>query len=228
MPSPWIDASIPATYVADVWDDPDLERARARMVDRTIARRGVQDERILEAMRTVPRHLFVPEERRDRAYDDLPLEIGEEQTISQPYIVALMAELARVGPTSKVLDVGTGSGYQAAVLDTVAREVCSIERIPTLYERARDVLVETGHARVKLRCGDGKEGWPEEAPFDAILVAAATPQVPPALVEQLAENGRLVLPVGGAEIQELLVLERTSWGTVRRRTVGGVAFVPLR
>jgi protein-L-isoaspartate(D-aspartate) O-methyltransferase len=141
--------------------------------------------------------------------------------------VALMAELARVGPGKKVLDVGTGSGYQAAVLDEIGATVCSIERIPALYERARPVLAETGHSTVRLRCGDGKEGWPEEAPFDAILVAAATPHVPPALITQLAEGGRLVLPVGSADLQELLVLERTEWGTVRRRTVSGVAFVPL-
>jgi protein-L-isoaspartate(D-aspartate) O-methyltransferase len=197
------------------------------MVERTIARRGVQDERILNAMRTVPRHVFVPEPRRERAYADLPLEIGEGQTISQPYIVALMAELAAVAPDKKVLDVGTGSGYQAAVLDEIGARVCSIERIAALCERARIVLAETGHAAVRLRWGDGKEGWPEEAPFDAILVAAATPHVPPALIEQLAERGRLVLPVGGTDQQELLVLERTEWGAVRRRTVSGVAFVPL-
>ena len=210
-----------------MWDEPDLARARARMVDRTIARRGVHDGRILEAMRTVPRHLFVPEDRREHAYHDLPLEIGEAQTISQPYIVALMAELARVAPNKRVLDVGTGSGYQAAVLSQIGASVCSIERIPSLCERARMVLEETGHGSVRLRLGDGKEGWPEEAPFDAILVAAATSHVPPALITQLADNGRLVLPVGGADLQELLVLERTEFGTVRRRTVAGVAFVPL-
>jgi protein-L-isoaspartate(D-aspartate) O-methyltransferase len=197
------------------------------MVERTIARRGVQDEAVLTAMRTVPRHRFVPESLRARAYEDLPLEIGEEQTISQPYIVALMAELARVGPGARVLDIGTGSGYQAAVLAEIGADVYSIERIGTLLERARHTLEETGYARIHTKVGDGKAGWPEHAPYDAILVAAATAQVPPALIDQLAEGGRLVLPVGGDEVQELLVLEKTPWGSIRRRTVGGVAFVPL-
>jgi protein-L-isoaspartate(D-aspartate) O-methyltransferase len=207
--------------------EPELERARARMVERTIVSRGVRDEAVLEAMRAVPRHRFVPPDLRDRAYEDLPLEIGEEQTISQPYIVALMAELARVGPGTRVLDVGTGSGYQAAVLAETGAEVWSIERIPALLERATATLAENGYSRVHLKLGDGKEGWPEHAPFDAILVAAATAHVPPALVDQLAEGGRLVLPVGGVDVQELLVLEKTEWGSIRRRTVGGVAFVPL-
>ncbi len=210
-----------------MWGEPELERARARMVERTIARRGVQDEAVLQAMRAVPRHRFVPERSRMRAYDDLPLEIGEEQTISQPYIVALMAELGRVGPGTRVLDVGTGSGYQAAVLAEMGADVYSIERIQALLDRARRTLEETGYSRIHLRTGDGKEGWPEHAPYDAILVAAATPHVPPALIDQLADAGRLVLPVGGEDIQELLVLEKTPWGSIRRRTVGGVAFVPL-
>jgi protein-L-isoaspartate(D-aspartate) O-methyltransferase len=207
--------------------EPELERERARMVERTIARRGVRDESVLRAMRAVPRHRFVPESLRSRAYEDLPLEIGEEQTISQPYIVALMAELARVGRGTRVLDVGTGSGYQAAVLAELGAEVYTIERIPTLLERAEGTLRETGYTRIHTRVGDGKEGWREQAPFDAILVAAATAQVPPALIDQLAEGGRLVLPVGGEDVQELLVLEKMPWGSVRRRTVGGVAFVPL-
>ena len=197
------------------------------MVERTIARRGVQDEAVLQAMRAVPRHRFVPEPMRARAYEDLPLEIGEEQTISQPYIVALMAELGRVGPGTRVLDVGTGSGYQAAVLAEMGADVYSIERIGTLLDRAKRTLEETGYTRIHLKVGDGKEGWPEHAPYDAILVAAATASVPPALIDQLAEGGRLVLPVGGTEVQELLVLEKTPWGSIRRRTVGGVAFVPL-
>jgi len=210
-----------------MWGEPELERARARMVERTIARRGIHDEGVLHAMRAVPRHRFVPEGMRLRAYEDLPLEIGEEQTISQPYIVALMAELGQVGPGTRVLDVGTGSGYQAAVLAEMGGDVYSIERIPALLDRARSTLEDNGYARIHLRIGDGKEGWPEHAPYDAILVAAATAHVPPALIDQLAEGGRLVLPVGGEEVQELLVLEKTPWGSIRRRTVGGVAFVPL-
>jgi len=210
-----------------MWGEPELERARARMVERTIARRGVQDEGVLQAMLAVPRHRFVPERMRTRAYEDLPLEIGEEQTISQPYIVALMAELGRVGPGARVLDVGTGSGYQAAVLAEMGADVYSIERIPALLDRAGRALEETGYSRIHLTIGDGKEGWPEHAPYDAILVAAATAHVPPALIDQVAEGGRLVLPVGGEEVQELLVLEKTPWGSIRRRTVGGVAFVPL-
>jgi protein-L-isoaspartate(D-aspartate) O-methyltransferase len=199
---------------------------REDLVERTIAARGVADPRVLSAMRTVPRERFVRADEIGQAYEDHPLPIGFGQTISQPYVVAWMAELAHVGPGRRVLDVGTGSGYQAAVLAELGADVWSIERVPELYERAGRTLAETGYGRVHLRCGDGKHGWPEHGPYDAILVAAATDQVPQDLLDQLAPGGRLVIPVGGAH-QELVVLERTEWGAIRRTTHGAVAFVPL-
>lgn len=205
--------------------DPEAQ-ARDALVRDTIERRGVQDPEVLRALRAVPRHRFVPDDLQHEAYRDWPLPIGQGQTISQPYVVALMAELARVGPGSRVLDVGTGSGYQAAVLAEIGADVWSIERLPELCARAGERLAELGY-RVRLRTGDGKLGWPEEAPFDAILVAAAAVEVPPALLEQLAPGGRLVIPVGDADRQELLLLERTEWGGVRRRSVTEVLFVPL-
>jgi protein-L-isoaspartate(D-aspartate) O-methyltransferase len=162
-------------------------------------------------MRSVPRHEFVPEAVRPYAYDDAPLRIGHEQTISQPFIVAHMVELAQLGPTSRVLEIGTGSGYQAAVLACVAGEVYSIEIVEALHREAKATLARLGYERVHLRLGDGHRGWPEAAPFDAILVAAAPMQVPPALVAQLAMDGRLVIPVGGAD-QVLEVHHRTARG----------------
>ncbi|MEQ1503183.1 MAG: protein-L-isoaspartate(D-aspartate) O-methyltransferase [Myxococcota bacterium] len=204
----------------------DRRDERDRMVD-AIAQRDVITARVLDAMRAVPRHRFVPAALARSAYADAPLPIGDDQTISQPYVVAWIAELGRVGPGKRVLDVGTGSGYQAAVLAALGAEVYSIERIPALLARARETLVEAGFPQVQLRLGDGRLGWPEAAPFDAILVAAATDQVPPAWLDQLAPEGRLVLPLGTRDHQELVVLERTAWGTTRRTTHGGVAFVPL-
>jgi protein-L-isoaspartate(D-aspartate) O-methyltransferase len=206
--------------------DPTAE-AREQLVERSIVRRGVRDPDVLRAMRTVPRHLFVPEDLRHLSYEDEPLPIGLAQTISQPYVVAWMAELARVRPGARVLDVGTGSGYQAAVLRTIGAEVWTIEILPELHERARRALAEARIEGVRLRLGDGRAGWPEVAPFDAILVAAAAEHVPPALMDQLADSGRLVVPVGTRWQQELLLLERTDWGGLRRHTYGEVAFVPL-
>lgn len=203
------------------------ERARDEMVERTVVGRGVRDPDVLRAMRTVPRHLFVPPDSRDLAYEDEPVPIGLGQTISQPYVVAWMAELARVRPGARVLDVGTGSGYQAAVLRTIGAEVWSIERLPELHERARRALADAGVEGVQLRLGDGRQGWPEAAPFDAILVAAAAEHVPLALLDQLEIGGRLVVPVGTRWEQELVVLEHTDWGGIRRHTHGEVAFVPL-
>jgi protein-L-isoaspartate(D-aspartate) O-methyltransferase len=186
------------------------ESERADLVARTIVARGVRDPNVLSAMRSVPRHLFLPEDRRALAYRDEPVPIGLGQSISQPYVVAWMAELARVRPGARVLDVGTGSGYQAAVLRAIGAEVWSVERIPELLERAR-----------------ARRGWPEVAPFDAILVGAAAEHVPGALLDQLAIGGRLVLPVGTPAQQELVLLEHTDWGGMRRHTYGEVAFVPL-
>ena len=199
-------------------------RARARMLERQIAARGVRDPRVLAAMAAVPRHLFVPERLRDEAYADHPLPIGHDVTISQPYIVALMTELAQVDPGDRALDVGTGSGYQAAVLAALGARVSSVEIIEPLATKARERLAKLGYD-VEVRHGDGWAGWPERAPFDVIIVAAAPREVPPALVEQLAEGGRLVIPVGGAE-QELQVLTRRG-GSISRRTEIPVRFVPM-
>ncbi len=199
--------------------------ARLRMVERDITARGVEDPQVLEAMRQVPRHLFVPEALRPHAYEDRPLPIGLRQTISQPYIVALMTALADVGPGDRVLEIGTGSGYQAAVLSVLAQRVYSIEILEELSLRAQKVLHEIGRDNIEFRVGDGYRGWPEAAPFDAIVVTAAPPHMPQPLVDQLAEGGRMVIPVGTA-YQELLVLEKTAGGLVRRRSIP-VRFVPM-
>jgi len=201
------------------------EEARVRMVREQIAGRGVEDPRVLEAVRRVPRHEFVASRLREQAYDDRPLPIGHGQTISQPYVVAAMTELAAVGPASKVLEVGTGSGYQAAVLAELAGEVFTIEIVEPLAERARETLARLGYTNVHVRHGDGYAGWPEEAPFDAIVVTAAPPEVPPALREQLAVGGRLVVPVG-RDWQELEVHTRTEDGW-EVREVFPVRFVPM-
>src|SRR5438552_1520994 len=196
------------------------------MVDEQLARRGITDARVLDAMRRIPRHRFVEEGLAHSAYEDHPLPIGEGQTISQPYIVALMTSLLGLTGQEKVLEVGTGSGYQTAVLGALARRVCSIERLPRLAERARATLEALGVANVWIRVGNGALGWPDEAPFDRILVAAGGPSVPPPLVEQLVEGGRLVLPVGSAEDQVLTVVERAG-GETRTRQCGECKFVKL-
>ena len=201
------------------------EPERRRMVDRQIRARGISDPSVLAAMSRVPRHRFVPSTYQDEAYDDHPLPIGLDQTISQPYIVAYMTEAADIAPHEKVLEIGTGSGYQAAILAEIAREVYSVELLAELAERARQVLHALGYANVQVRTGDGYAGWKEHAPFDAIVVTAAPPQVPPALVEQLAVGGRLVIPVGDRE-QEMLVITKTAKGVTQRRTMA-VRFVPL-
>jgi protein-L-isoaspartate(D-aspartate) O-methyltransferase len=196
------------------------------MVEDQIVARGVKDPIVLAAMRSVPRHVFVPEFESARAYDDGPLSIGRGQTISQPYIVALMTELARVTPASRVLEVGTGCGYQTAVLAACAGEVWTVEIEPELSERAARTLAALGVGNVHRRIGDGSLGWPEEAPFDAIVVTAAPAEVPPALLDQLAEGGRLVIPLG-TSFQELFVFTRDA-GELRRERSIGVRFVPLR
>ena len=203
-----------------------LARERERMVDEQLARRGITDARVLDAMRRIPRHRFVEEGLAHSAYEDHPLPIGEGQTISQPYIVALMTSLLELTGQEKVLEVGTGSGYQTALLGALARRVCSIERLPRLAERARAMLESLGVSNVWIRVGNGALGWPDEAPFDRILVAAGGPTVPPPLMEQLAEGGRMILPVGSAEDQVLTVVERTS-GEIRSREMGECKFVKL-
>ena len=202
------------------------ELTRARMVEEQLVKRGIGDERVLAAMRKVPRHLFVEEALRDRAYGDHPLPIGEEQTISQPYIVALMTALLELAGTEKVLEVGTGSGYQTAVLAELARRVCSIERLPRLAERARALLEGLGYDNVWIRVGGGTLGWPDEAPFDRILVTAGGPAVPPPLFQQLAEGGRMVLPLGDEANQTLTVVDKVG-GEMRTRTHGECKFVKL-
>ena len=198
---------------------------RARMVADQIVRRGVGDERVLRAMRAVPRHLFVPEHLRDSAYEDGPLPIGEDQTISQPYVVAFMTEAIRPRSTDRVLEVGAGSGYQTAVLAGLVGHVYTTEVRPRLAEEARARLAELGFANVTLRVADGSGGWPDEAPFDAILVTAAAPRVPESLAGQLREGGRLVIPIGGSD-QELIRLTRNPDGLASERLLP-VRFVPL-
>ncbi|MFC4314511.1 protein-L-isoaspartate(D-aspartate) O-methyltransferase [Steroidobacter flavus] len=207
----------------------DYAAERAEMVSRQIADRGVSDERVLAAMRKVPRHEFVPDSEKRTAYRDTPLPIGESQTISQPYIVALMTELARPEKNHRVLEVGTGSGYQAAVLAEIVDHVYSIEIEPTLARTASDVLQRLGYDNVTVRSGDGYLGWAEHAPFDAIVITAAPDHVPEPLIGQLKPGGRMVVPVGPiASTQQLRVLEKNAAGKVTSTVVAPVRFVPLR
>jgi len=199
--------------------------ARARMVADQIRGRGVRDPRVLRAIERVPRDVFLPEAQRAEAYEDRPVPIGFGQTISQPYIVAYMTEALKVEPSHRVLEIGTGCGYQTAVLAELAAEVYSIERIAVLAERARRTLDGLGYANVHVRAGDGHAGWPDEAPFDRILAAAAPPSVPPALIEQLADGGILVIPVG-VDDQELRVLQKQG-GRVELLSTLPVRFVPM-
>src|SRR3954451_16147477 len=206
----------------------DSSRARNRMVDVQIASRGVRDPLVLDAMRLVPREAFVEPGYDEFAYEDGPLPIGEGQTISQPYIVALMIEAAEVRPGDRVLEVGAGSGYAAAVMSRIAGRVYAIERLPSLGGAARRRFKRLGYDNIELRVGDGTKGWPEAAPFDAILVAAGGPDVPPALKEQLAIGGRLVIPVGeDRHDQTLLKITRTSETAFEVEDMGTVRFVPL-
>jgi protein-L-isoaspartate(D-aspartate) O-methyltransferase len=196
------------------------------MVERQLRRRGIADERVLAAMDRVPRDLFVPPSLVEHAYDDGALPIGHHQTISQPFVVATICSLLSLRGTERVLDVGTGSGYQAAVLAELAADVVTIERVTELAAAARARLQDAGYGRVDVRVGDGSLGVPERAPFDAIAVAAAAPRVPPALYEQLAEGGRLVLPRGTRWGQELVLVVRTSEGPAERTSIP-CRFVPL-
>ncbi len=205
--------------------EPDLETLRRNMVETQIIARGITEPRVIEAMLRVPRHEFVPGRYRSHAYADHPLPIGEDQTISQPLIVALMSKLARVGPGDKVLEIGTGSGYHAAVLAEMGPTVYTIEIIEPLGRGARLVLAALGYENIHVKIGDGYRGWPEHAPFDAIVVTAAPPSVPQPLLEQLAVGGRMVLPVGERE-QELEVITRTETGFEHERH-GAVRFVPM-
>jgi len=203
--------------------------AREQMVAEQIASRDIKDPRVLTAMRQVPRHLFVPVDERESAYEDRPLPIGHGQTISQPYIVALMTELAKPKPAARALEIGTGSGYQAAILSKLVAEVYSIEIVEPLANEARTRLAALGFSNVVCRTGDGYNGWIERAPFDLILVTAAPDHVPPALVAQLKPGGRLVIPVGPVfSVQELLVIEKDASGRTRTEQITPVRFVPLK
>lgn len=205
----------------------EFTQQREQMVTEQIEPRGVHDPAVLSAMRSVPRHRFVPESIAHLAYSDQPLPIGEGQTISQPYIVALMTELAEVQPEDRVLEIGTGSGYQAAVLAEITPHVYSIEILPGLAEQAGRTLKRLGYRDVRTRMGDGYLGWPEEAPFDAILVTAAPDHIPKPLVDQLAESGVLVIPVGPpGQVQKLLRLRKRQ-GQLYEENVLPVSFVPL-
>lgn len=204
----------------------DPEQARERMVVEQLERRGIRDPRVLDAMRLVARHLFLPPEIEDHAYDDGPLPIGDDQTISQPYMVALIAEVAELRGTEKVLEIGTGSGYQAAVLARLARSVYSVECVGQLHDRARVLLNSMGVANVFLKCGDGSEGWLEEAPFDVIVATAAMPGLPMPLLHQLTPDGSLVAPIGEYELQTLVRVSRRS-GHWQEEYFGECRFVKM-
>lgn len=209
----------------EVVEDADARRRR-KMVEEQIAARGIRDPRILAAMAEIPRHRFVPPLLASRAYSDEPLPIGEGQTISQPYIVAEMTKALSLSGTEKVLEIGTGSGYQAAVLARLARDVVTMERLPSLQEHARAVLAELGMTNVRFLVGDGSLGAPEEAPFERIIVTAASPDVPAPLFEQLADGGIMVIPIGGRWEQELLRVRKEGLAA-RKEYLGGCRFVPL-
>ncbi|HEY3383252.1 MAG TPA: protein-L-isoaspartate(D-aspartate) O-methyltransferase [Vicinamibacterales bacterium] len=201
--------------------------ARERMLTEQIVVRGIRDERILGAMRAVPRHAFVPPDQQSRAYQDSPLPIGHQQTISQPFIVALMTVLVRPSSTDRALEIGTGCGYQSAVLAQVVAEVFSIETIDALARDAQERLVRLGYATVHVRLGDGYDGWPDRAPFDIVIVTAAPPQVPQTLIAQLAPGGRMAIPVGPSDAQVLQLIEKGRDGQVTTRDVAPVRFVPM-
>jgi protein-L-isoaspartate(D-aspartate) O-methyltransferase len=203
-----------------------FEAARREMVEHQIRQRGIRSPRVLEVMASVPRHHFVSQQLLDNAYRDEPLPIGESQTISQPFMVAAMAEALSLEGSEKILEVGAGSGYQAAVLSLLAREVISVESQSKLAASARERLVRLGYSNVRIVEGDGSLGWPADAPYDAILVTAAAPAVPPPMLEQLAEGGRLVIPVGSVKDQELLRVTKIG-GQATQQSLFACRFVPL-
>jgi protein-L-isoaspartate(D-aspartate) O-methyltransferase len=210
-------------------DGPAWRTLRREMVDRVLIPAGIRDRTTLDAMRAVPRHLFVPADKREYAYEETPIPIGHDATISAPVIVAIMTEEIRPRPGMRVLEVGTGSGYQAAVLAQIGCRVWSIEIVRALADSARARLEALGYRGIEVRHGDGYAGWPEEAPFDAVLVTAAAPEIPPALVDQLAAGGRMVLPVGPpGGVQYLVVVEKDRVGRTSERRIEAVRFVPLR
>jgi len=199
---------------------------RTRMVEQQIRARGITNPRVLDAMREIPRHIFVPPPYTSSAYSDAPLPIGNGQTISQPYIVALMTDLLEPQPEDRVLEIGAGSGYQAAILARLVSHVTTIERIHAVADLARKNLASLGLKNISIIAGDGTEGYRENAPYDGIVITAATPQIPPPLIDQLDEGGTLVAPVGGRDLQELITLKKYHGRTVQS-SHGGVRFVPL-
>jgi protein-L-isoaspartate(D-aspartate) O-methyltransferase len=203
-----------------------LSRIRLKMVEEQVVARGIKDARVIAAMRKIPRHLFVEEALQNQAYSDRPLPIGEKQTISQPYMVALMSEALQLTGKEKVLEIGSGSGYQTAILAEMARQVFSIERILSLTMKARMLLINLGYTNVEVKFSDGTEGWIGESPFDAIIVTAGSPDIPQPLVHQLAAGGRLVIPVGDESAQDLIRLTKTEEG-IKREDLGGCRFVKL-
>jgi protein-L-isoaspartate(D-aspartate) O-methyltransferase len=200
---------------------------REKMIQDQLVSRDIHDPRVLDAMRLVPRHRFVPEDLKESAYEDRPLPIGNEQTISQPYMVALMVQALELTGTEKVLEIGTGSGYETAILAELCAEVFSIERFPELALRAETLLATLGYRNIWIRSGDGSFGWPEHAPYDAIVVSAATPQIPRPLLEQLAPAGFFVLPMGVEQLQSLVRIRKTPSG-IREEYLGECRFVKLR
>ena len=202
-------------------------RLRKDMVENQLMPRGIKDKRVLETFSNVPRHLFVSQEMRSEAYEDYPLPIDEDQTISQPYMVALMTECLELKGHEKVLEVGTGSGYQTAILAELADHVYTIERFAQLSDTAESLLDQLGYRNISFKVGNGAKGWPEKAPFEGILAAAAARQIPPALTEQLSPGGRLVIPVGGVWQQQLLVVSKDRQGQISKRKIVGCRFLPL-
>jgi protein-L-isoaspartate(D-aspartate) O-methyltransferase len=217
----------PRSFPQDQAQEKAFARARRAMVEAQVASRGVRDASVLETLRTVPRHLFVPPAWRGEAYADYPLPIGEGQTISQPYIVGLMTQSLKLRKGERVLEIGTGSGYQAAVLSLLVGEVFTVEINERLARRAEETLRDLGYANVRVRCGDGFFGWPEEAPFDAVIVTCAVDHVPPLLFEQLREGGRLILPLGNARTFQTLTLVTKKNGRAVVRKIIDVRFVPM-
>ncbi len=209
-------------------NDPNFDRLRKLMIKNQLQSRGIRDDAVLEVMRSVERHNFVPENYRDRAYSDGPLPIGHGQTISQPYIVAFMTEQLQVSSQHKILEIGTGSGYQAAILGELAKHVFTIEIIPELAEDAKNILGHLSYKNITVRAGDGYKGWPEEAPFERIMVTAAPTEIPQTLIDQLAPGGRMILPVGAQFlVQYLWVIEKDDQGTVTKEKILPVRFVPM-
>lgn len=201
---------------------------REKMVQQQLIDRGITDKKTIEALREVPRHLFVPQDLQEKAYDDSALDIGFDQSISQPYIVALMTQFAKPGPGKKALEIGTGSGYQAAVLSQIVDSVYTIEIVPELAKDAEGLFMRLGYNNIVARYGDGYKGWPEHAPFDIIIVTAAPEDIPQPLLDQLAENGRMIIPVGNPDSYQELVLAEKKQGKIIKTRITTVRFVPFR